>query len=128
MANGLYVQGFTFAYNGASYDSIRKDTYTAGPLWATEGGSTATAIAAAAAGPTVIKATAGRLSTVLTTVTGTTTPVTFFDNASACSGKIIGLIPAASVAGTIVKIDLVAALGITACGGTLSPGLTVGFY
>ncbi len=128
-----YVLDQLFSFNGTGWDRNRKDTYAAGPQWFTTGGSTKTTIAAATAGPTVIKATAGRLSSFLITTAGTTGTETFYDNASACSGTIIGIAngttaQAGAIAGYFQLIDLVATNGITACGGTLSPALTVGYY
>lgn len=99
----------------------------------TDGGSSTATIAAATAGPTVIKSTPGFLSVILITTAGTTGTETFYDNASACSGTIIGIAngttaQATAIAGYFLKIGMAAANGITACGGTLSPALTVGFY
>jgi hypothetical protein len=131
--NSTYAVDQLFSFNGTGWDRNRKDTYAAGPQWFTTGGSTKTAIAAATAGPTVLKATAGRLSSFLITTAGTTGTETFYDNASACSGTVIGIAngttaQAGAIAGYFQLIDLVATNGITACGGTLSPALTVGFY
>jgi hypothetical protein len=96
-------------------------------------GASKATIAAATAGPTVIKATAGVLSLYLITTAGTTGTETFYDNASACSGTVIGIANgttalAAAIAGYYQKLDVVAANGITACGGTLSAALTVQYY
>lgn len=123
-----------FGYNGTTSDRVRKETYTNGPIWVTNGGGTTSTIAAGVAGPTVIKATAGRLETVVITTAGTATAVTFFDNASACTGTILGIIPTTAVlAGAVAgsapyKFDMPAANGITACGGTTSAAVTVSFW
>lgn len=103
-----------------------------GSLFTTSGGGTTVAIAAATVGPTVIKATPGRLMRALITTAGTTGTETFFDNASACSGTIIGIIPGTTavttaVAGTPYDIEMIAANGITACGAVGSAALTVSF-
>jgi hypothetical protein len=127
-------RSFNYAFNGTTWDRLHKDTYAAGPIWAAEGGSTTTTIAAATAGPTVIKGSAGRLSTVVITTAGTATAVTFYDNASACSGTIIGIIPttatlSAAVAGAPPYVfNMPAANGITACGGTTSAAVTVSYW
>jgi hypothetical protein len=126
---GLSTQSLSYAFNGTSWDRFRKDNYAAGPAWMTSGGVVLTVpIAAATSGPTVIKASQGRLARVLVTTQGTTTAETFYDNPSACSGTIIGVIPVTATVGTVYQIDLGANTGITACGGTLSPAVTVGYF
>jgi hypothetical protein len=84
-------------------------------LTSTGGDSTAGINAAAiAAGVVVVKATSGRLCRVLVT-TGTTAAqaITFFDNAAAGSGTILGVIPGGTAAGTIVDFAMPAVNGIT---------------
>lgn len=67
-----------------------------------------------ASGVVVVKAAPGRLCRVLVTTTTTAAQaITIFDNASAGSGTIIGLIPGGTVAGTILDFSMPAALGIT---------------
>lgn len=70
--------------------------------------------AAIAAGVVVVKASTGRLARVLVT-TGTTAAqnITFFDNATAGSGNIIGLVPGGATAGQIFDFGFVANNGIT---------------
>lgn len=84
------------------------------------------AIAAAVATNTVIKASAGALLRVLVTATGTTA-MNFYDNASAASGTIIGVIPANPTVGTLYTFNMPAANGIVAGGVSTNPGVTVGF-
>lgn len=61
----------------------------------------------------LIKGAAGRLCRVLVTTTTTTAQaITFYDNASAGSGTVVGLIPGASTAGTVVDFEMPCALGI----------------
>jgi hypothetical protein len=135
VALGTYSNSQNLAWNGSFWDRVRKDSYAAGPLWMTSGGSSAAvAIAAATSGPTVIKASAGRLSRVLITTAGTTGTETFYDNASACSGTVIGIIPGTTALATAVAgaapylFDMFAANGITGCGGAGSPGVSVGYF
>lgn len=124
------------AYNGATWDRFRKDSYAAGPLWVTPGGgnNAAVAIAAGTAGPSVVKGSAGRLARVVITTAGSTGTETFYDNASACSGTVIGVIAGTTALATAVAgappyaLDMYAANGITGCGGTGSPGVSVGYF
>jgi hypothetical protein len=118
--NLYYVNGGDFSSQGGGNNL--------GVQWTTQGGSLTLPIAGAAAGPSVIKASAGRLARVLATTTGATTAITFYDNASACSGTIIGFLPATVAAGTVTDFSMPAANGITACGGTGSAAVSVSFY
>ncbi len=124
--NGMFSLPFNLAYNGSSWDRIRKDSYANGPLWMTSGGGTLTATAAAA-GTTPIKASAGRLCKVLVTTLGTA-QLTFYNNASAASGTIIGIVPANTALGTIIVFDMPASLGITGDYLTNSPATTTAFW
>jgi hypothetical protein len=132
--NNVGVTASEALYNGSTWDRMRKDTYAAGPAWVTTGGgSTSFAITAGLAGPTVIKASAGRLVSFLITTAGTTGTETFYDNASACSGNVIGIAngttsQATAIAGFQQALNYTATAGITACGGTGSPALTVGYF
>jgi hypothetical protein len=121
----------TPALTTGNYGSLQLDASSI--LLATTGGSKTTAIAAATSGPTVIKASAGRLVRVLITTAGTSGTETFYDNASACSGTVIGIAQgttavAGNVAGTILFLENPAANGVTACGGTGSAAVTVSYY
>lgn len=80
------------------------------------GGQFTTAVTAAqiAAGPVVIKGAPGRLCQVLVTTTLTSAQsITFYDNASAGSGTIVGLTAAAATASTIYVFNSPCANGIT---------------
>jgi hypothetical protein len=93
----------------------------------TPGGLTNATIAAGTAGPQAIKASAGRLVSVLITTAGSTSE-TFYDNPSACSGTIIGVTPAITSLGQTYVFNNPGVTGITACGTvTTSPGLTVNY-
>jgi hypothetical protein len=59
-----------------------------------------------------IKATAGRLVSVLVTTIGSGTSI-IYDNASAASGTIIGVVPGGTAVGTVLVFAAPAALGIT---------------
>jgi len=89
-------------------------------------GAPASTIAAGTTGPTVIKST-GLVSLfgVVSDSTGTAS-VTFYDNASACSGTILYVTPATTSVGQIFALPPIWAVnGITACGASGSPALTV---
>lgn len=74
----------------------------------------AVAAAAIAAGVVILKAAPGRLCRVLVTIATTAAqPITIFDNASAGSGTVIGVIPGGSTAGQIFDFEMPANLGIT---------------
>jgi hypothetical protein len=76
--------------------------------------NTAVTSAQIQAGVVVIKGVAGRLCRVLVTTTMTSAQaITFYDNASAGSGNVIGLIPGGTTAGTITDFEMPAAAGIT---------------
>lgn len=101
--------------------------------WVTDGGRSTLAIAAATAGPIVVKAQPGELTRVLITTAGTTAPVIFYDNTSACSGTIIGYInntttDTSAVAGSVRTFMMRAANGITMCGGAASAGVTASYF
>ena len=86
--------------------------------------------AAIAAGVVVIKPTAGRLCNVLvTTATTAAQAITFFDNATAGSGTVIGVVPGGSTAGQVYTFLMPANNGITiGANGSLAAGaVTVSF-
>lgn len=126
---GFASRGFLFGYNPNStlWDRLRVDAGQTGVLRVTTGGSSNAAIAAATVGPTVVKNAAGRLVRLLVTSTGTAS-VTFYDNASACSGTIIGITPASTSVGQVYDFSFVANNGITACGAAGSPAVTVSYH
>lgn len=81
-----------------------------------QGGQFSTAVgqAAIAAGVVVIKPTAGRLCQVLITIATTASqPITFYDNSSAGSGTVIGIVPGGTTAGTLIQMFAPAQSGIT---------------
>ena len=86
------------------------------------------AIAAGATGPTVIKGSAGIYYGVLITSVGVGIP-TIFDNASAASGKIVGMTIASAPLGfaNCPIQGVMCANGITVLGGATMPGMTVYF-
>jgi hypothetical protein len=95
-------------------------------LSVTDGGTTATAVAAGTATDTVIKASVGRLCRILVTTAGTNAMM-IYDNATAGSGKIIGATEANAVAGTVVNAQMPADNGITVDGHANNPAVTISF-
>ena len=82
----------------------------------TTGGENTVSVGQAAivAGVVVIKGSPGVLCNVLvTTATTASQAITFYDNASAGSGTIIGVVPGSSTAGTVFSFQMPANLGIT---------------
>ena len=76
--------------------------------------TTATDATAIAAADVVIKAAPGRLCRIIvTTATTAAQPITFYDNATAGSGKIIFIIPGAAAVATFYDVQMPCALGIT---------------
>jgi len=59
-----------------------------------------------------IRAAQSRLCKVLVTTVIGANAIVFFDNASAASGTIIGIIPAATAANTVITFDMPASNGI----------------
>lgn len=90
------------------------------------GWSLTSAIAASTSGPTILLTKAGKLGGVLVTANGTASE-TFYDNASACSGTIVGVTPTSVSAGSVITFSMPVLNGITACGAAGSPALTVAF-
>lgn len=87
-------------------------------------GNATSAIAAGATSPTVIKATAAILARVLVTALGTAA-MSFYDNASAASGTVIGVVPANSQVGSVFTFLMPCVNGIVASGNAANPGVTV---
>jgi hypothetical protein len=75
---------------------------------------------------TVIKASAGFLQKVIVTTLGTA-QLNIYDNASAGSGTIIGIVPASTPVGTVLTFNSPAVNGITIGGAASQPALTVFF-
>jgi len=124
--SALMTLGFGYGYNGATWDRNRADPGGVGVQRMTNGAVSTVAIAAAVAGNTVVKATAGRAVTVVVTATGTN-PLVCYDNASAASGTIILYVPASAALGSTYPSELPAANGITCAGNAANPGVTIGY-
>lgn len=77
--------------------------------------------------PTVVKNSAGFLSGVLVTAAGTNQSITFYDNASAASGTIIGIVPSGATVGQYFPFNMPAVNGITASGNANNPAVTVAY-
>lgn len=87
-----------------------------------------TSAIAAGAGTTVVKASPGRLIKAVITTAGTSTDnITIYDNASAGSGTVLGVIAGGGTVGTMVTFDLPALNGITAVNVASGPAVTIGF-
>ena len=126
---------YIFNCSPAFQTELRKDAYiAAAPLLTTSGGTNIGVIAAAAAGPVVLVGYVARLGKAVITTAGTTGVVTIYNNGSACSGTVLGVIPGTTVLPGAVAgsqpytFDLFASNGITVCGGTGSPGVTFSWY
>jgi hypothetical protein len=89
--------------------------------------ASSTAVVSASGGVVTVKAGAGRLHKIIVTVATTTTAVTVYDNASAASGTVLAVIPAAATAGTVYDINLPALNGITVNGAAAAGSLTFGY-
>lgn len=96
-----------------------------GVLLTSNGGNDMTAMASGASN-TVITTGTGRLCRVLVTASNTAA-VTFYDNASAASGTIIGYIPASATTGTIYDFNFPHVNGIVATGDANNPAMTITF-
>lgn len=110
------------------------DHFVNGPTFVTEGGGYTAMIAAASTSPTVLRIGPGRLARTLITAVGTTGNVTLYDNPSACSGAILAVVPGASNASTVGQLGYVAddevrfLNGLTVCGSTGSPAITLSWW
>lgn len=98
-----------------------------GTAQVTTSGTTTTTVSAGVGTDTVVKASAGRLCRVLITSTAGAAVTAFYDNASAGSGTIIGIFPAAVAAGTVGDFEIPAASGITLKGAVTNPAMTISF-
>jgi hypothetical protein len=100
------------------------------PMDVTHGGGIETmALGAGVSGATLVSGTSGRLQNVLVT-TSAAQSWTFYDSndPTKTSGKtIIGLIPASTAAGTVVRFQMPAALGIVAVPSGAGMAVTVSF-
>lgn len=107
--------------------AVTQPVSVAGTLQVTTSGTTVTAVAAGTGTDTVIKNSAGRLCRVLITSTAGAAVTAFYDNATAGSGTIIGIFPAAVAAGTVGDFEIPAANGITLKGAVTNPAMTISF-
>jgi hypothetical protein len=90
------------------------------------GGGANLAIAAGKSTDTVLSATPARLCRIIVTAAGSAN-TQIFDNASAGSGTVIGIIPTAAAVGTVIDFSIPAMLGITVKGLATNHGFTVSF-
>ena len=89
-------------------------------------GGAITGTVAAGAQAAVVKGSAGRICRVLVTTAGTVA-TTIYDNASTNSGTVVGVIPAAAVAGSVYDIQMPCANGIYAYAASGGAALTVSY-
>ena len=127
----LPITTFGYAYTGTSWNRIAKFGFPNGPLYTNPGGTNApTTVTYGNSGPVVVKSTSGILTQAIIVVSGTGN-LTFYDNASACSGEVIAIIPGTTADSTAVAghspyvFNSFAANGITACGTSTSPNVTL---
>lgn len=99
------------------------------PILQSSGGSLTAPIAVGTTGPTVVKASAGRLCRIaITAAAGTTTGnTTVYDNATTGSGTILAVVPNNTAVGTFIDVQMPAANGITMAGGANSPAMTISY-
>lgn len=91
-------------------------------------GGTQTGTVASGAGNTVIKASGGRLCSVLITTVGSGTGnVVIYDNATTNSGTIIAQFSNTTAANTVIVFNMPAANGITVANVASGPVLTISF-
>ncbi len=76
---------------------------------------------------TVVKSTPGRLCKVLVTTANGENAINIFDNASAASGTIIGVVAANASVGTVYDLQMPAANGITIAGTASAGTITVSY-
>lgn len=97
------------------------------PILFTSGG-TLTAVIAAGASSAAIKAAPGRVCRAVVTTAGTSTDnITIYDNASAGSGTILGIILGGTAVGTAIDIQMPAANGIWAVNVSGGPAVTLSY-
>lgn len=90
------------------------------------GGESLLPITAGATGAQPVKASPGRLGRVVLAAANGAAAITFYDNASAASGTVIGVIAASAAAG-VYDFQMPARNGITFTGAATNPALTVGY-
>jgi hypothetical protein len=90
---------------------------------------TSTTSVATGAGNTVLTAAVGRLCTVVVTTAGTgSTPVLFYDNASAASGTVIAAIPGTVSVGTVFQFNQPVVNGIVVANVANGPVLSCAWH
>jgi hypothetical protein len=110
------------------------DNFVGGPNYVTEGGGYTSNVAAAATGPLTFRIGSGRLARTIITTAGTTGNVTFYDNATACTGTVLDVVPGATNATLVGQLGYVGEPevrfinGLTACGATGSPAITLSWW
>lgn len=110
------------------------DPFVGGPVYYTEGGGYTGTVAAAATGPLTFRTGTGRLAKTIITAAGTSGNVTFYDNATACSGTVLYVVPGSTNSATVGQLGYVSAPevrfvnGLTACGATGSPAITLSWW
>lgn len=90
------------------------------------GGDQTAPINAGATGPQVVKGSPGRLARVVLAAANGAAAITIYDNASAASGTVIGVIAASAAAG-VYDFQMPAKLGITVGGAATNPAMAVGY-
>jgi hypothetical protein len=123
-ANGTLELYTSDAMAGINTVALNGGTSTIGAI--NNDGTSSTAIAAGTSANTVVKASGGRLASILVTTTGTNA-LTVYDNASTNSGTILAVIPANAAAGTFTVFKVPAANGITVAGNASNPAVSI-FY
>jgi hypothetical protein len=90
------------------------------------GGDLLFPIAAGATGAQMIKPSPGRLGRIVLAAANGAAAITVYDNASAASGTVIGVIAASAAAG-VYDFQMPARTGITLSGAATNPAMTVGY-
>lgn len=130
--NVLGTYSTEYSWDGSAWAQARQDpqngaTAGAGDLWVTEGGGFATPFPGATTGPTVIKATPGRLVSLIIGGAGTGA-ITCYDSATTTSGTVLGITPATTTQGTVYTFNTIATKGITCSFPTGVPAGTISWY
>lgn len=77
---------------------------------------------------TVVKAGAGRLCRILVVTTNGANPILIYDNSSAASGTVVGVVAANAAAGTILDLQMPCTNGITIAATASAGTITVSYY
>jgi hypothetical protein len=113
-------------YNGSAWERTLSKQ---GVQLISSGGVATVAIAATTATDTFVKASAGRLCRIsITAAAGTTTGTTLiYDDDNGHTGTVLVVVPNNTAVGTIIDVQLPAAIGIAVNGGANSPGMTISY-